>query len=135
MQRHRTTWLCVALGLGLAGGCGDDAGAQDAGTTGRDVPCAVANLVDTYCVECHCALDTTCLSFGPLLTAADLATESPSHPGRTRASLSVEWMRSTTSPMPPGMPGTVPAAEIDAFAAWVDAGMPAASCPTAPPAP
>jgi hypothetical protein len=156
MTRRGVLWVSAVLRLGLASGCGDDetqpvdaGGRDDDGSAGevdgggpseadggaliRDVPCEVATLITTHCLECHGPVGGESLSFAPLVTAADLAAESPAFPGRTRASLAVERMRSTPPfVMPPAPRATVPAAEVDAFAAWVDAGMPARSCTTRP---
>ena len=147
--------VAVAV-LAFAGACGNDRGpaldagdgedaettpvdgggaaAADAGTVTRDVPCEVARLISTHCIECHCALGSeTCLTFAPLVTAADFASESPRRPGRTLASIAVERMRAVPpETMPPSPRPPVPAEEYDAFVAWVSAGMPAGSCTTEP---
>jgi hypothetical protein len=44
------------------------------------------------------------------------------------AELALERMESTSAPMPPGAAPTVPAAELEAFRAWILAGLPQGEC-------
>jgi len=66
-----------------------------------------------------------------LVSRADLLAPSRSDPARTNAQVSVDRMRSTAAPMPPG--GLVAASETAVLADWVAAGSPAGSCLTPPP--
>lgn len=61
-----------------------------------------------------------------LLTYADLARTMPS--GQTAAQRAVARMQNPTAPMPPSGLAAVPADQIAAFSAWVDAGMPQGGC-------
>jgi hypothetical protein len=62
-----------------------------------------------------------------LLSLEDLTAQPGEDPGQSYAALSVERMRDSNAPMPPA--GSRPSAsEVDAFAAWIDAGMPGGSC-------
>lgn len=64
----------------------------------------------------------------PLDSRAALTAMSTSFPGQTYAQRSLVRMQDSASPMPPGTGVTVPAADIAAFASWVDAGTPTGSC-------
>ncbi|MFT3711778.1 MAG: hypothetical protein QM817_29420 [Archangium sp.] len=128
--------LCVllsacmgSLGAGTGGGGGSNGTGGGSGAGGgtalEGLPCDVATLISNRCVSCHGAT----LSGGApihLLSRADFQTASLVVPAQNNGERSVERMRSTTSAMPPGAPP--PTAEVDAFAAWVTAGMPAGSC-------
>lgn len=61
-----------------------------------------------------------------LLSRADFLAASAANAAQTNGERSVARMRNAASPMPPGAPP--PTTEVDAFAAWVTAGMPAGSC-------
>lgn len=81
------------------------------------LPCDVATVVRTRCASCHrtpLAGNATM----PLTTWAELTAASPS--GASYAARSLLRMKDAASPMPPG--AKLPAAEIAAFEAWVNAG-------------
>ena len=61
-----------------------------------------------------------------LVSYADLIAPSPF--GGLIAQRAYARMTSTTSPMPPGAPNSVPAADLATYKAWLDAGMPTGSC-------
>lgn len=90
---------------------------------GRGLPCEVSDLLDAYCVGCHGGGGLV-----RLVDADDLRVPSLPWVRRTLAELAVLRMREESRPMPPrGRPGPTDA-EIDAFADWVSAGQPHASC-------
>ncbi len=138
---HSLISICVLL---LIGGCGAVAnghrdgggdGANADGSTmnpGDTLPCAVANVLSTYCVACH----STGTRVAPmaLMTLADLTRPSLNTPSISMAQSCVLRMRDTAGPMPPAPSAAVPAADIAAFEAWVTGGMMPSSCSTMPPA-
>ncbi|MGO9830370.1 MAG: hypothetical protein ACLPJH_09530 [Myxococcaceae bacterium] len=140
----------VALTVGLcllASGCigqstalpGDNTGAAsttgDAGTGGSaaslDLPCAAGDVLVASCLGCH-GSPTANGAPQSLNTLAALQAPSPSYPSQSNGQRAVVRMASTTAPMPPSPNPGVPAAEQTAFAAWVDAGMPAGTCSSVP---
>ena len=131
-----------------AGGSGNNGGAQnggslgtgsgqDGGTGGGDagvvlsseLPCAAYDLLSVHCWSCH---GPTPSGGAPqsLVTLAELHAPSPGDPSQSNAAMSATRMQSPSSPMPPAPNGSVPAAELGAFQAWVTAGMLAGSCAT-----
>jgi hypothetical protein len=130
----------VPVGSGGGGGGGPDAGgggSPDGGGGGGgsdggvlvDVPCDVYALLSTYCWVCH---GTTPTNGAPqsLVTLAQLQAPSPGYSNQSNGQRAVVRMADTGAPMPPAGNSTPSAAEQAAFAAWVDAGMPAGSCET-----
>jgi hypothetical protein len=85
----------------------------------------VVEVLQDRCWACH---GTTLAQGVPasLASYADLTAPARSDPTKTMAELSVERMKSTTAPMPPG--GGATAGEIAAMEAWVAAGAPKGSC-------
>lgn len=77
------------------------------------------------CASCH---GSTLSGGAPvtLLSRADFLAPSAVNAAQSYGERSVLRMRQAGSPMPPGTPP--PTGEVDAFAAWVTAGMPAGSC-------
>lgn len=144
---YRTSpFVVLALSSALAG-CGSDPGvagpprdaAVDVGQTiGTDaamiheltgVPCDVAQVLGTHCTVCHTQPPTGGAPLA-LLTRDDLIFElAPGDPTSTIGALALEDMQRGIMPPPPSTP--VPAADIQIFADWVAAGMPAgpATCP------
>lgn len=134
---------CYAGNEAVPGGPGGptvDAGhvfgpGDDAGPTGAPsgLPCEVSNVIATYCIGCHNG-SASAPSSVRLTSAAELTAPSASDPMYSVAQRS--WMRMTdaASPMPPLPAAAVPAADIDAFQAWIAAGYPAGDCaaPTDP---
>lgn len=115
-------------GGGTGGGVGSSTGGGAGGSGGLNLdglPCDVATLVATRCSSCH---GSTPSGGAPvsLLTRADFLAPSLVDSAQSYGQRSVLRMRATTSSMPPGV--ATPATEVDAFAAWVAAGMPAGSC-------
>lgn len=117
---------------GGGGGSGGTGGGSGGGTGGVDadggLPCEVAALVSASCVSCH----GEPVSGGapmPLRTRADFLAVSALDATKNQAERSLLRMRDAAAPMPPGAP--LPATTVDAFAAWVTAGLPSGSC--APP--
>lgn len=93
------------------------------------LPCDVQAVLEDRCIACHSGTSPP-----PLLSYDDLLAKSKVDPTKTMAQLSLERMKSTTSPMPP-KPAEAPAAdEIATFETWVAAGSPkGAACTDAPP--
>lgn len=118
--------MMLVLG-GCYGGNADVAPPSADGGVGSDptgVPCDVSTLMYTYCYACHSGpraesgIDLT--TYDSLVSMAT-ATE-------TVAQRCLVRMRDPGAPMPPS-PATPPSAsDIDAFAAWIDAGYPRGSC-------
>jgi len=137
----RASVVCLALAaLALSAGClGSSTGlASDTSGTGTgtgsgntgvssDMPCEAANVLIAYCTGCH---GSPPAGGAPqsLNSLAALQAASPSYPSQSNGARAVIRMASTTGPMPPSPNPAVPAADQAAFAAWVDAGMPAGSC-------
>ena len=105
---------------------GVDAGTPDAGVSG-DLPCDVADVLTSSCTSCHGSPPTGGAPMA-LTTLAQLRAPSPSNASVTNGQACVQWMASTTSPMPPPPAAPVAAAKQSAFAAWVSAGMQPGSC-------
>ncbi|NVB82900.1 MAG: hypothetical protein HOV81_31270 [Kofleriaceae bacterium] len=107
---------------------GEVPGGTDAQIASTEFPCEVAQVLAT-CWNCH----TNPPKGGapiPLTTRAELAAASSL--GGTYAERALIRMRDTAKPMPPtGFPRP-DAAGIDAFAAWVQSGMPMGSCEGVP---
>lgn len=130
----------VADGADGGDGAGEQAGAVlpptgdvppgPAGTgLNTGLPCDVQAVLEDRCIACH-----STASPPPLRSYADLMAKSQLDPTKTMAQLSLERMKSTTSPMPP-KPAEAPAAdEIKVFEDWVALGTPqGAACTDAPP--
>jgi len=89
------------------------------------LPCDVAGVLQKYCVACHGAT----LAGGATVHLNSADALRTARDGSTVAELSLERMRSTTSPMPP-VGARVSEAEIALLDAWVQDGMPDGSCST-----
>lgn len=102
-------------------------GGADGGGAANEFPCEVRALLQARCVTCHGTPLTGAAPYA-LQTRAQLLAPSPSYPGQSVAQRSLARMQQASAPMPPA-PATLPtAAELAAFAAWLDAGLPAGSC-------
>lgn len=110
-------------GTGTTGGGSGGTGGGSNAMTG--LPCDVANLVAARCASCH-GNPTAGGAPVTLLSRDDFMRASAIDSTQSYGKRSVLRMQSTTSAMPPGAPP--PTTEVDAFAAWVAAGMPAGSC-------
>lgn len=113
----------------VADGSPDAGGSPTDGGVVVDMPCEVSAVLSTYCWACH---GPTPAGGAPqsLVTLAQLQAPSPSDSSQSNGARAVARMADTASPMPPaGNPGPT-VAEQSAFAAWVDAGMPAGTCST-----
>jgi len=110
-------------GSGTDGGAGSGGG----GVLSSELPCEAYDVLSLSCWSCHGA---TPAGGAPqsLATLAALQGPAPGYPTQTNGARAVVRMQSTTSPMPPAPNAAVPAPEVTAFAAWVNAGMPAGSC-------
>lgn len=97
---------------------------SDGGTTVSGLPCDVATLIQAQCVSCHSNPPTSSAPM-PLVAREDFLAVRTG--GKTAGQLSVERMKSTVAPMPPGV--TPPSAsDTSILETWVNAGMPAGSC-------
>lgn len=96
------------------------------------LPCDVQAVIENRCIACH---DGNTAGAPKMLTYADLLQPSKADPAKSLAVLSVERMKSTTSPMPPPPAIGPDADEIATFEDWVKGGTPknAMSCTEAPP--
>lgn len=101
------------------------------GQTALDgLPCEVADLLAARCVSCHGNPPTNAAPM-PLTSYEDLVAPSRSAPSRSVAAVSIDRMRDSAAPMPPGAttpPDAMFADEIAAFDAWVNSGMPRGEC-------
>lgn len=136
VMTRSTPALLLAAGLALAAGfaaagCGDEDSASTGpgggagGPAGEGLPCDVVEVLQDRCWACHGATPAQGVP-ASLVSHADLAAPAKSDPTKTMAELSVERMKSTAAPMPPG--GGVTAAEIAVIEAWAAAGAPKGSC-------
>ncbi|MEW6435003.1 MAG: hypothetical protein AB1730_26180 [Myxococcota bacterium] len=131
-----------AIGVGdTDGGTGGGSGGSTGGGSGNGggtssgdfagLNCGVANLLATKCTSCHGRPLTGGASF-PLLSRADLLAPSPSYANTTIAERSLVRMQATAAPMPPAPAVRATTTEVDAFSAWVNAGMPEEACGMVP---
>lgn len=113
------------------GADGGQGGSSDGGAAGSGLPCDVASLLRARCLSCH---GSPLAGGAPnaLLTYDDLARPSPLDQTQSVAARSLARMQDAARPMPPGTAPSVPAAELDSFRAWVQAGLPRGSCGGAP---
>lgn len=105
---------------------GEEGELTDAQISSSEFPCEVASVLST-CWGCH----VTPLRGGapfPLTTRAELMAPSAVQTGATVADRSVIRMRDRATPMPPFGRPRPDGSAIDAFAAWVTAGMPPGNC-------
>ena len=103
------------------GGGGSAAGGSSTGSGMGDIPCDVAAVLETHCDSCHAA------NIPPLLrTRAEFMGPADSDSSKSMAEVSLERMENTASPMPPD--GVPPAADVQVFADWLAAGLPAGEC-------
>ena len=112
---------------GGSGQAGSSAG-QAQGATG--LPCDVNDLLVASCQGCHSSPPSPGTPMA-LVTYGDLTAPSKSNASKTAAQASLDRMRSTTSPMPPGAPPS--ASQIAVLSAWLSAGLPKGTCGTATP--
>jgi len=121
------TFLAFACGgTSATGGDGgnNNGGGDGGGASGADLPCAVANVLNTYCASCHASASSS--SMIAISSYADLMATSKSDPNKTVAQLSVDRMKNGT--MPPSGGSAPTASEIAAFEAWVTNGASMGSC-------
>jgi hypothetical protein len=104
---------------------GGSAGAATGGATG--LPCEISQILQTHCWSCHGNPPTDGATM-PLLTYQDLTSPSKNDPTKSNAVRSLARMKSTGSQMPPKPAAPVSAAEVTAFASWVNAGTPGTGC-------
>lgn len=106
------------------------------GTTGpagsglaTGLPCDVQAVIEDRCIACHSGTSPP-----PLLNYDDLLAKSKVDPTKTMAQLSLERMKSATSPMPPKPAEAPDPDEIKIFEEWVGGGSKkGALCTTPPP--
>jgi hypothetical protein len=104
-------------GTGVGGGSTTSSGSGGAG----DIPCDVADVLAAHCDQCHAA------NIPPMLRSrADFMAPSTSDPSKSMAEVSLERMQDGQNPMPPD--GVPPSADVQIFADWVGAGVPAGDC-------
>ncbi len=135
MRRLLSSLLLFTVACSLGGYSGDtgslnngpDGGSNGGGVVPGDLPCDVATLLSAHCTSCH---GTPPSGNAPMAldSHAALTALSTGFPGQSEAQRSLVRMQDPASPMPPGTGVTVPAADIAAFASWVDAGTPTGSC-------
>lgn len=108
---------------------GDDDGASKVAPEATGLPCDVAAILATSCTRCH---GDPVRNGAPnsLVSYDDLAAESDDEPGKPIAELALERMKATQGTMPPS--GSLPAAQVAVFEAWVESGMPRGSCDDSP---
>lgn len=89
------------------------------------LPCDVARVLQDKCISCHSNPPAYNAPMG-LTTYDQLVKPAASNPGKSNAQVSVDRMKASTLPMPPG--GGITAAELAALEGWVSAGTPQGSC-------
>ena len=119
----------AAMGGALATGgstAKPDAGVGGVPSSGT-LPCDVQKLLQTRCDSCH---GTTKAGGAPssLVTFADMLKKSIEDPTITEAEQSLNRMKDSASPMPPGSASPTTAQEITTLQAWINAGYPSGSC-------
>lgn len=128
----RSTWLALAI---VVGGCVERFSLDGNGNSstsigaGGDLPCDVAQVLSDHCTSCHGSPPTGNAPF-PLLTYGDLVAPDA---GTTRADRGYIRMTAASNPMPPLPAAAVPADQIAAWKAWLDAGLPMGTCGTSDP--
>ena len=93
----------------------------DGGATG--LPCDVDALLKKYCASCHGVAPSSGI---PLVSWADLQVKSKGDPNKNEAQQSLVRMQNNT--MPPANQPKPTAAEMQTFAAWVNANTPMGNC-------
>lgn len=109
---------------------GGDGGAAPTASDGggpTGLPCDVAALLRDRCASCHRAPPVGGAPMA-LLSHEDLSRPSMAAPGQSVAQRSLARMTDGARPMPPGAAPSVPAVELQAFRAWVQAGLPRGGC-------
>lgn len=114
-------------GVGGGGMTGGGPGGSAQAGTGNMLPCAVDQLLQTRCRDCHGATPTQGAPMS-LVTWADVTARAADTPGSTYAQLSLMRMMNAGDPMPPAPDPLATPTEISAFKAWIDAGTPMGSC-------
>jgi hypothetical protein len=104
-------------------------GSGDAAASGCGLPADVSSMLAAACTSCHSAPPVNG-ALMPLVTYANLIAPAVSNPSETVGALCVTRMQSSVSPMPPVGNPAPSASAAAAFASWVSAGMPQASCNT-----
>ena len=94
------------------------------------LPCDVQAVLENRCIACH---DGKTAGTPSMLDYVDLLKPSKVDPKKTLAVVSLERMKSTTSPMPPPPAVGPDSDEIQTFADWVAAGTPKGAVCTEPP--
>lgn len=125
--------LDPAVGSDDAASSGEDAAdttsVSDTGVVaGEGLPCEIDEILARSCRSCHGATPSAPM---PLVRYDDLVATS-SDPARTYAELALDRMQSSTAPMPPGAPGTVPVDDLAVWAEWLLAGTPPGDCGAEP---
>jgi mono/diheme cytochrome c family protein len=124
-----TTSVLACYTGGSADSAAPSAGAGNTAPTSFEItglPCDVAAVLATSCASCHGAP----LAGGApnaLTTYEQLTAPSMSRPELSVAQLSVERMKDTKAPMPPGGGS---ASDVAVLEAWLAAGAPAGTCTT-----
>ncbi len=145
-MRHFVLVGVVTIGLAAGIACSTSSGTEatnddDAGTTpsptptststssppegpagtgaNTGLPCDVQAVLENRCIACHSG---EMAGVAPLLNYADMMKKAVSDPTKTLAQLSLERIKSTTSPMPPKPAEAPDADEIAVFQEWADGG-------------
>ncbi len=121
-------WVSAGMPVGScepvdAGGTGGGSGYDGGELTG--LPCEVAAVVASRCVDCHGPVPSGGAPI-TLLSRDDFLLPSTVDPNQNYGQRSATRMQATTDMMPPA--ANAPQSDIDAMVAWVNAGMPAGSC-------
>ena len=117
----------TSFGGGGGGAPGSDASTADGSAASTDLPCAAAEVLSTYCWQCHGAVPSGGTSLS-LVSHADLLAPSKSNSAKSNAALAVERMQSATSPMPPASSPQPSYAAASGFINWVTTGAATGSC-------
>ena len=102
-----------------------DAGSVVRDAAGMDLPCEVANLLNSRCTACH-SDPPRAGALMPMLTLDDLAAPTPTNPLVRVIDEAVIRMSEGTMPPPP-LPSATQS-EVSAVQSWIEAGLSSAEC-------
>ncbi len=128
------SWSGACYVAAQADGSGNGAGGANSGPNGASgggsgvttdgLPCDIAALLQTRCAACH----TGQTPGVQIASYADLTGPSHTDPNTSMGAMAAKRMQDANSPMPPTSATPATSAEITAFVAWVQSGMPKGSC-------
>lgn len=97
------------------------------GPEGDGLPCEINDILAESCRACHGSTPSGG-AVSSMMTYDDLLADALTSPGTSVGALSLQRMQADQGQMPPMPAPKLPQAQIDVWAAWVDAGMPTGDC-------